>query len=69
MASLTDLAIVIAEDIDGIDQRLTTVETTVARIQRANTSTESLGGAAPSGTAPPGWVVRDLDTGNEWRWE
>lgn len=66
MSEIRDLAIVIAEDIDGIDQRLTAVEGTVDKIKMANTS---IGTGAPTGTAPVGWYYTDLATGDVYRME
>lgn len=62
MADLEDFAVLVAEDLNEL-------AATVDKIKRANTSRESLGGQQPSGTAPIGWVVEDLDTGNVWRME
>lgn len=66
MSEIRDLAIVIAEDIDGIDQRLSTVEGTVEKIKMANSS---IGTGAPSGSAPVGWYYTDVTTGDVYKME
>lgn len=66
MADLDDLAVVIAEDLNGIDARVTAVEATVDKIKLANSST---GSGPPTGTAPVGWYYTDVITGDVYRME
>lgn len=66
MADMEDFAVLVAEDLNGLEARTAAVEATVDQIKLAN---QSAGEGAPTGTAPVGWVYTDIATGDIYRME
>lgn len=80
MADMRDFALVVAEDLNGLEQRVDAVEATAeqtaqqvaataATVDQIKLANQSAGTGAPTGAAPIGWVYTDLATGDIYRME